>query len=242
MRSDFPEMKHFVASVALISTCLSIAACGSSPPAVVGVVNSTVAPEYGQSDYSSFAQTSYRLNPSDQIAVTVYREPDLSASPLIVGPDGTLAIPLIGVIKAQGLTTSELAQIITSKLTDGYLRHPSVSVNLIEFASHAVTVEGSVERTGVYQFKPGAKLSTALSLANGPSRVARLDRIAVFRQTPEGVKVARFDYAAIRQGTMMDPVIAPGDRIVVGTSGSAQLWQDVLKAAPVFAVFFNVIR
>jgi len=241
MRSDFPEKKLFLASVVLIATSFSLAACGSTPPPTVGLVNSATVAADGQADYSPFAQTSYRLSPSDQIAVTVYREPDLSASPLMVGPDGTLAIPLIGVVKVQGLTPAELAQLIKIKLADGYIRNPSVSVNMIEFASHVVTVEGAVEKTGVYTFKPGAKLSTALSLASGPSRVAKLDRIAVFRQTAEGVKVARFDYGAIRQGMMLDPVLAPGDRVVVGTSGSAQLWQDVLRAAPVFGLFFTAL-
>lgn len=239
MRSDFSEKKHFGASVALIASSLSLAACGSTPIPKVGVVNPTAVAEYGQDEYSAFAQSSYKLNPSDQIAVTVYREPDLSVPQIMIGPDGTLAIPLIGVVKAQGLTASELAEVIRSKMASGFLRNPSVSVNMLEYASHVVTVEGAVEKTGVYQFKPGAKLSTALSLASGPSRVAKLDRVAVFRQTADGVKLARFDYGAIRQGMMMDPVLAPGDRVVMGSSGSAQFWQDVLKAAPVFAVFFN---
>mgnify|MGYP007056299579 FL=1 len=49
--------------------------------------------------------------------------------------------------------------------------------------------------------------------------------------------VAKFDYAQVRAGTMIDPVLAPGDRVVVGTSGLSQLWQDFLKAVPAFALF-----
>ncbi len=237
--NDFPKMKPFAASLVISSCALSLAACGSTPPPKIGAVDPTPNTDYGQGDYAAVAQSSYRLNASDRIAITVYREPDLSVADIMIGPDGMLAVPLIGAVMARGLTAAELSDVLTRKLADGYLRHPSVSVNMLEYASHVVTVEGAVEKTGVYQFKPGAKLSAALSLANGPNRVAKLDRVAVFRQSAEGVRVARFDYAAIRQGVMMDPVLAPGDRVVVGTSGSAQFWQDVLKAAPVFAVFFN---
>jgi len=52
--------------------------------------------------------------------------------------------------------------------------------------------------------------------------------------------VAKFDYRAVQQGTMIDPVLQPGDRVVVGTSGLSQFWQDVLKTIPVFALFTNV--
>lgn len=241
MRHDFPKRMQLSAFIALTASILCLSGCGGTPAPQLGLVDSTATIADGQDGYSPVSPKDYRINPADQIAVTVYREPDLSAPQVIIGSDGNLAIPLIGSIKAQGLTTEELADAITKRLAGGFLRNPSVSVNILEYASHIVTVEGSVEKTGVYQFKPGAKLSTAVSLASGPSRVARLDRVAVFRQSSEGLKVARFDYESIRQGTAMDPVLVPGDRVVVGTSGATQFWQDVLKTAPIFAVFFNAL-
>ena len=52
--------------------------------------------------------------------------------------------------------------------------------------------------------------------------------------------VAKFDYRAVSQGTMIDPVLEPGDRVVVGTSGLSQFWQDLLRALPAFGLFTNV--
>jgi polysaccharide biosynthesis/export protein len=49
--------------------------------------------------------------------------------------------------------------------------------------------------------------------------------------------VAKFDYAAVRQGAMLDPVLQPGDRVVMGTDGLSVFWADLLQALPVFGVF-----
>jgi polysaccharide export outer membrane protein len=100
-----------------------------------------------------------------------------------------------------------------------------------------VTVEGAVEKPGVYSFQPGARLSSAIALASGPRRTAKSDQVAVFRESPQGVMIAKFDYAAVRQGTMLDPVLQPGDRVVIGTDGLSVFWEDLLKALPAFGVF-----
>lgn len=206
---------------------------------MIGPVNSQPALADGQGDYSAAGVTNYQLHSGDVISVTVFREPDLSIESVPVGVDGTISMPLVGVVKANGLTPGELSNTIENMLRKGFLKEPSVSVNVARYESHVVTVDGSVEKPGVYPFRPGARLSTALSLASGPSRVAKLEQVAVFREFPDGIKVAKFDYAAVRAGAMMDPVLQPGDRIVVGTSGLSQFWQDVLKAAPLFAIFSN---
>jgi polysaccharide export outer membrane protein len=49
--------------------------------------------------------------------------------------------------------------------------------------------------------------------------------------------VAKFDYGQIRQGTMLDPILEPGDRVVMGTDGLSQFWEDLLMALPAFGIF-----
>lgn len=225
-------------SAIAISFSIGLAGCGS-PPVRVGLVNSTPVQEYGQSDYSASEQSEYLLRPSDVIAITVFREPDLSVESIPVGADGTISLPMIGPIKVDGLTTRGVEELVASKLSSAALVNPSVNVNVLQFSSHVVTVEGSVEKPGMYPFKPGTRLSGAMALAGGSSRVAKLREVAVFRQTPRGMAVAKFDYAAVRAGTMMDPVLLPNDRVVVGTSGLSQFWQDLLKTLPAFALFTN---
>jgi polysaccharide export outer membrane protein len=213
--------------------------CASSAQTKIGIVDSAPVSAYGQSDYSAVEKADYRLRPSDVVTITVFREPDLSVENTPVGADGMLSLPLVGSIKVDGLTARQLEQEVRSKLAPA-LVDPNVSVNIMQFGSHVVTVEGAVEKPGMYAFKPGTRLSGAISLAAGPSRVAKLTEIAVFRQTASGMAVAKFDYAAVRAGTMMDPVLEPSDRIVLGTSGLSVFWQDLLKTLPAFALFTNL--
>ena len=224
-------------NLAVVAVILS--GCASSAQTKIGVVDSTPVSAYGQSDYSAVEKPDYRLRPSDVVTVTVFREPDLSVENTPVGADGMLSLPLVGSIKVDGLTARQLEQEVRSKLAPA-LVDPNVSVNIMQFGSHVVTVEGAVEKPGMYAFKPGTRLSGAISLAAGPSRVAKLTEIAVFRQTASGMAVAKFDYAAVRAGTMMDPFLEPSDRIVMGTSGLSVFWQDLLKTLPAFALFTNL--
>lgn len=100
-----------------------------------------------------------------------------------------------------------------------------------------MTVEGAVDKPGVYAFQPGARLSTAIALASGPKRTAKASQVAVFRESPQGIMVAKFDYVQVSRGTMLDPVLEPGDRVVMGTDGLSVFWEDLLRALPAFGVF-----
>lgn len=219
-----------------IAITSSLAACGSAPVRV-GKVDSAPIVADGQASYSANEDTNYILRPSDVVAVTVFREPDLSVGSVPIGSDGTISLPLIGTLKVEGMTPEQMQQEVTRRLAAGTLVNPSVSVNILQFGSHLVTVEGSVEKPGMYSFRPGTRLSGALALASGPARVAKLNEVAIFRQMPDGMYVAKFDYAAIRAGTMLDPVMRPNDRVVIGTSSLSQFWQDFLRTVPALALF-----
>jgi polysaccharide export outer membrane protein len=224
----------------LAAISLTAAGCVPTPPPVVGPVVSQPVSELGQDAFSSEEAAEYRLRPADVIGVNVFREPDMSINSAQVGADGSVAIPLLGAVRARGRTTAELAEVIRSQLANGYLRDPRVAVNVIQYNSNRVTVEGAVKKPGVFTFIPGTRLSAAIALAEGPVRVAKLNQLAVFRDTEEGMTVAKFDYRAMQQGTMIDPVLLPGDRVVMGTSGLSQAWQDLLTALPAFALFTRI--
>lgn len=228
----------WVISVAILT--LALAGCGATPSPRIGPAVQTPVESLGQSEYSSEIDALYRLRPSDTIALTVFREPDLSLEKVAIAADGTISVPLAGMIKAEGRTIAQLESEIVEALRYAGIKRPIASINIVEYASHLVTVEGGVEEPGVYPFQPGARLSSAIALANGPSRVSKLNEVVVFRQVDGGMAVARFDYQAVRRGTMLDPVIQPGDRVVVGISGLSQFWQDLIRALPAFGLFTNI--
>lgn len=196
----------------------------------------------GQAQYTSTLPAQYALRPSDVIGVNVFRETGLSVQNVAIGADGFVSLPLIGPVSAQGLTTRDLEELVAQRLRQAKIKNPAVNVNIGEYTSHRVTVEGAVQQPGVYSFQPGDRLSSAIALAKGNTRTANLSDIAVFRAFDGEMAIARFDYRQIRQGTMMDPIINPGDRVVVGTSGLSQAWQDVLKVLPAAGLFAAAFR
>lgn len=221
----------------LIVAASALASCGSTPPPVIGVAASQPIAELGQADYASTRSISYNIRPGDQLSVVVFGEPELSLNSVRVGPEGSISVPMVGSIPAAGMTAKQFEQDVTRRLAAAGLKSPSVSVNIADFASHLVTVEGAVQSPGVYPFQPGARLSTAIALANGPNRTAKMSQLAVFRETPQGIMVAKFDYAQISSGAMLDPIIEPGDRVVLGNSGLSQFWEDVLRTIPALGIF-----
>lgn len=232
--------KTLLKSGLLAGLAMLAGACAGSAPVPVGAVSSAPMVEYGQANYAAFLPSSYELRASDVIDVNVFREEKLSMENVAIGADGYVSLPLIGQIKAKGLTTAALETVLTQRLREAYLKRPAVSVNVVDYKSHRVTVEGAVEEPGVYAFAPGDRLSSAIALAKGSERVAKLSEVAVFREFEGEMAVAKFDFAQIRQGTMMDPIIEPGDRVVIGTSTLSQSWQDLLRALPAFGLFANI--
>ncbi len=216
---------------------VALSACASTPDPIVGASVTTPVLEYGQGDYTHVRPDTYMLRPSDQIAVTVFREPELSLDNVRVGVEGNVSLPMLGSIPAAGMTAKQFEQDVTRRFAAVGLKTPMVSVNIAEYASHLVTVEGAVDKPGVYTFQPGARLSAAVAMASGPRRTAKTNQVAVFRESPQGIMVAKFDYAQVQQGTMLDPVLQPGDRVVMGTDGLSVFWDDLLKALPAFGIF-----
>lgn len=222
----------------LIATTLS--ACTNGRIAEPGMAVTQPVSALNQDAYNSSAMASHIVRPNDIISVDVFREEELSLEQVRVTPTGDISMPLLGQVAVLGLTPAEIEARVETLLGARYLRDPQVSVNVVQYGSHQVTVEGSVENPGLFDFRPGTRLSGAIAMANGMNRVADYNEVAVFRQVEGGIAVAKFDYAAVRSGTMLDPVLEPGDRVVIGTSSLSQFWQDVLRALPLFALFTRI--
>lgn len=223
--------------IASVSAAIALSGCASTPEPIIGAAVSQPRSDLGQASYSQMASSTYALRASDKISVNVFREPELSVENVRLGVDGAVSLPMLGSIPAAGMTAKQFEQDVSRRLLAAGLRTPMVSVNISEYASHLVTVEGAVEDPGVYAFQPGARLSTAIALADGPTDVAKREQVAVFRESPQGIMIAKFDYAQVSQGTMLDPILQPGDRVVMGTNGLSVFYQNLLQALPAFGVF-----
>lgn len=188
------------------------------------------------------ALADYRINPLDLVRIDVFGEPELSLHDLPVSPSGKIDIPLAGQIVAEGATTTELSQRIAASL-DHYLRRPQVAVNVTQFTSQKVTIEGSVKTPGVFQAINQMTLMDAIAMGQGLSDYSKRDEILVFRRQNGQRYVARFDISLIQSGQAADPAILPGDVIVVGYSASRRLFGDVVSLLPIaIGVFALALR
>src|SRR5262245_52825519 len=107
-------------SIALVGWLLGVAAVGSAP-----------------------AQD-YVIGPRDVLSVTVWGQADLTKD-YPVDQDGSIAFPLIGRVRAVGLTSGRLAARLTELLEKDYLVNPQVSVTVKEYLSQKVQVLGEAE-------------------------------------------------------------------------------------------------
>jgi polysaccharide export outer membrane protein len=190
---------------------------------------------------SPVAAASYEIGPSDVLSVAVYEEPGMSAPNVVVGADGTINLPLVGAVVAQGKTPAQLSREIEDRLSPRYLVSPSVSVNVTEIVSSKVTVDGEVNQPGVFPVAGPTTLIDVIAMARGTTRVADLDEVAVLRKVNGEQMAARFDLRQIRSGAAANPAIQRGDTIVVGFDALSSAWRDVLSASPLLGIFTRVL-
>ena len=180
------------------------------------------------------------LQPRDQISVNVFQEEDLSTKEASIDQAGNVSLPLIGEVRAAGYSPAQLAKEIEREYASRYLREPHVNVVLVKGAPRVISVEGQVKEPGVFEVQEGFTLLSALAMASSPLETAKLDEILIFREINGQRLGGRFDLTDIRAGRAPDPLILPGDVIVVGYSAVRGVYLDFLKAAPIFGAAGNL--
>jgi polysaccharide export outer membrane protein len=158
-----------------------------------------------------------------------------------VTADGYVKIPSLGLVRASGLTPTELEEDIAKRLVAAdLLRHPEVSVQIAEYRSRVVAVTGAVERPGLYPLtRPGARLSDILWAAGGPNREA--GRVLSFvpvgesATAPIRVDLHTLPHAGDMARGAIDPPVRPGDVVHIAPAGSVLVdgWVEKPGAYPV---------
>lgn len=177
------------------------------------------------------------LQPKDQISVNVFKEEDLTTPDVVIDEAGNVSLPLIGEVHAAGLSPAQFARAVQDAYGRNYLRDPHVNIVLVKPAPRVISVEGEVKTPGVYEVQQGYTLLSALALAGSPLETAKYDEVLVFRQK-DGQRIGgRFNLTDIRAGRAPDPLVLPGDVIVVGYSRVRGAYLDFLKTAPIIGAF-----
>jgi protein involved in polysaccharide export with SLBB domain len=130
----------------------------------------------------------YRLGVGDKLKVNVFGEPDLSGT-FEVAATGHVAMPLIGDIPAQGRPIADFREAVARKLSEGYLKQPKITVEILNY--RPIYVHGEVRSGGEFPFKSGLKLRDAIAVAGGYTYRANLSYVLLAREgEPQEMKVA----------------------------------------------------
>lgn len=237
LRRVLPSVR--LAAVLLALACgVLLAACGSMPVRNPNLLQNQEmrAPDSATSSGAYKGGTDYRIGAQDLLEITVFGLKDFDRE-VRVNSNGQISLPLIGVVKAGGVTIPELEKTIAAKLQEGFLQDPQVSVFVKEFTSQQVTLEGSLKKPGIYPLKGKTSLLQAIALAEGVDDLADLQGVVIFR-TVKGKRMgAVFDLAKVRAGVAPDPQVYGDDVIVVEKSGSKSAYREFIQSAPAFNIF-----
>ena len=146
----------------------------------------------------------YRLGANDEVRVSVFGLPALTNS-YVVGDAGTVSIPLLDPIQAEGMSVSEFEGAVVAALrTKDLVPNPSVNVQVMKYRPFFIL--GEVQRPGQYPYVPGMSVLTAVSIAGGYTFRAKTSEVAITR--PNGDKI-------IKGSAGQDAPVMPGDTIQV---------------------------
>jgi polysaccharide export outer membrane protein len=159
--------------------------------------------------------SSYIIGPTDVLEIQVWKEPDFSRQ-VLVRPDGKITFPLIGDIKASGMTTLALKSLLTVKL-NSFVDNPEVTVIVVESHSKNFYIIGMVNRPGTYPLSPDMTVLQALSAAGGFGEWADKDSIRIIRRSGGKEKIIPFDYDKVISGKKLEQniLLEPNDTIIV---------------------------
>lgn len=119
----------------------------------------------------------YVLGPDDEVVIRGIVTPEISDkpekpdTPVLIGTNGDITLPLIGRVKAGGLTVEQLETELSTRYKE-FIRNPQISVTVTEFRSQPVSVFGAVTKPGVIQLRGPKTLYEVLSMAGGPRDTA----------------------------------------------------------------------
>ena len=146
----------------------------------------------------------YKLDAGDKLRVVVYGQEGLTNT-YAIDAGGAITMPLIGSVPARGRTPGGLASEISAKLRSGYIRDPSVAVEIESYRPFFIL--GEVAAPGQYPYVPNMSVESAVAIAGGFSPRALRDRVTLTHTDNSG---------SMRAVVPLGTAISPGDTVLVG--------------------------
>ncbi len=190
--------------------CLVAASAGSAPA--------------GPQAQPAATQAPYRVQVNDALEFLFFKNTELNQT-RTVGPDGEVALQLIGQVKVAGRTLPE----ITAEVTTRYAKElvePQVTVAVKEYSGLKVYVGGEVNTPGIQGFRGGLSALQAILAAGGFKTTASLKSVILIRKGQDGRPLgATVDLSRVLKHAEFDKdvALAPSDIVFVPRSGIANV-------------------
>jgi polysaccharide export outer membrane protein len=190
-------------------------------------------------------QPEYAVGPQDVLTIAVWEQPGLSGK-FTVGADGNISFPLLGSVRVAGLTSRAVEVMLRSRLADGYLKNPQVTVEVTQFLSQRIFVMGEVRTPGPVALTGELTLLEALTRAGGVTENAggemvllRSDRAAGAATPPlvagaaGATEIARISIRDLRSGAFSKNIqLQDGDSIFVPRAETIYVLGQVMTPGP----------
>jgi len=213
-------MRGVRAQIASLMAALALAGCMTGNQVAMAPRSDLDAMAYGQPDndtpsrnayaaampvayaapVSAHHDAPYHLDAGDKLRVVVFGQEGLTNT-YAIDAGGAITMPLIGAVPARGRTPAGLASEIAAKLRNGYIREPSVAVEVEAYRPFFIL--GEVAAPGQYPYVPNMSVESAVAIAGGFSPRARRDSVTLTHNA---------DRVVVPLGTP----IGPGDTVLVG--------------------------
>lgn len=160
----------------------------------------------------------YVIGAGDELRINVWQNNDLSTE-VLVRPDGTITMPLIGDIQVAGKTPTDVKGELTTKLAE-FIKTDSavVTVAVAQVQSYRFTVSGQVQNPGTFQSAYYVTVAEAIAMAGGPTRFASTSDMELIRIASDG-KTRRipinYDEVQSRKLPQANLTLVAGDTVFV---------------------------
>lgn len=161
----------------------------------------------------------YRLRHGDVLEFTVFQEPDLRTQARIQA-DGTIYLPLVGSVQAEGRTLAGLQAGLTELYDRDFLVQPQITLQIAAYAPRSVQVIGQVNRPGTIPLPAEApmRLLEAIGAAGGFTRRADAGKVSIRRLRDDGSQeiIEKDVGQLLSRPDANDIVLRDGDTVLVG--------------------------
>ena len=182
-----------------------------------------------------------KVIPNNRLSVLVFNHPELSTRDVraqvdprqergvLVAQDGTVNLPLIGVIRVSGLTAREVANLLTREYSR-YIKHSHVTVDIL---NKRVFVMGEVRRPGrVDIVEDTTNLLEALSATGDLTEFAARNNIKIIRGTRNRPEVETIDLTRISSLALNRLTLYPNDVVYVEPNESRRRNIEIAESLP----------